>query len=490
MKRSQREMSQQEGSTSEINTNTNSRFLRDEPKRSLLVATSRPPAVTTSGMGGTLNILDLQTGAVQASTRLQGGDLQHSKLQLGLQSLSLFPSPPNTQAGTMAIAYGINEKKDNDSFAILLTIRNSDKLGIQQNPVAHWRCRLPEIMSAGLTLSPVTSRHVVGAGASGSLYVWDVWNQGNIVRTAPNVHYRAISCMIWSTPTSPEQTVVSPWDCHLITGGVDGMVHIFTHADLVEDTSDESAPQQLTPVRTWSKHNLAVKALVALEGNRFASSGDDGLVLLMDIAADSVLLSVQLPNAIHALAHDEGRLLAGSIKGTIHRIDIDEYAAERAKQNGGHLLRKETSRDKLIELKGHNRPISALAILGQDEFVSGDEAGVLRVWDNDKCTRVIQPWNHGGSSTAETKSSARGSKPKAPNLRPVSAIYVLNSYQGESTEGSLAFMNSRSSKGTGGWSSLCAPLQKYPANDDSQYSVPIPFVKLPRYEPPSPVREY
>lgn len=491
MKRSQAELGQQEDSSSVTNknkTNNYSRFLRDEPKQSLLIATSRPPAVTTSGTGGTLNIIDLQTGSLQASTRLQGGDLQHSKQQLGLQSLSLFPLPPDKPAGTMAIAYGINEKKENDSFAILMTIRNSDELSIHQNPVAHWRCRLPEIMSAGLVVSPVTSRHIVGAGASGSLYVWDVWNQGNIIRTAPNVHYRAISCMIWSKPMVPEQTVVSPWDCHLITGGADGMVHVFTHADLVEDTSDEDSSTKLAPVRTWSRHQLAVKALVALEGNRFASSGDDGLVLLMDISSESVLLSVQLPNGIHALAHDEGRILAGTVKGTIHRIEIDEYAAERAEAKGALLVHQEPSKGKLMELKGHTRPISALAILSEDEFVSGDEAGVIRVWDHDRCIRVIKPWNSGGSSSTETQpSSSRGSKPTPPPIRPVSAIHVLNYYQGESTKSPLGFVNSRPTKSTEGWPSLCSPLQKYPASDDSQYSIPIPFAKFPRFDPPPPV---
>jgi WD40 repeat protein len=515
--------------TSNANNNKYGRFLcHDHAAGSssivLLVTTSRPPAVTTSSMGGTLNLIDLESGTVQASTRIQGGDLQHSKQQLGLQSIALFPPPPcpvlARSCPTMGLGYGMNNDSDkkNDTFAVLLTIRNKDNelltatasstttsaaAAPPQNPVAHWRCRLPEPMSAGLTVSPVTSRHVIGAGASGNLYVWDVWNQGRIIRTA-SVHYRSISCMIWSTPIidMEQQTIVaSPWDCHLITAGIDGMVHVFTHVDLVEETSDqESAPtERLAPVRTWSKHQLAVRALVALEGGRFVSSGDDGLVLLMDIASEAVLLSIQLPDGIRALAHDEGCLLAGSIKGTIHRIDLDEYAAERAREKGANLPsfkgQSSASRDfgKLTELTGHNRPISALAILGEDAFVSGDESGVLRVWKQCKCARVIRPWNVGGSAeasataTTAASSSAFGKKPTAPPLRPVTAIHVLYNNKGEATEGSLSFLNSRSTKGTASWPSIASPLQKYPTNDGSQFKIPIPYLKRPKFDPPQAV---
>jgi WD40 repeat protein len=113
-------------------------------------------------------------------------------------------------------------------------------------------------------------------------------------RTVPAAHYRAILCMVWSA--------VDTNGCHLVTGGADGMVHIFSHIDLVEQQSAINAVQ---PIRTWTKHHLAVTALTAINGGRMASASEDGQVVVMEISSGATLLAaIQLPDAIRALTTD------------------------------------------------------------------------------------------------------------------------------------------------------------------------------------------
>jgi hypothetical protein len=128
-------------------------------------------------MGGTLNLIDLESGTVQASTRIQGGDLQHSKQQLGLQSIALFPPPPcpvlAKSCPTMGIGYGTNnDDKKNDSFAVLLTIRNKNDYGTTAVQPPATKSRRPLALSIARTnerrIDDITG-HVAARDWSGSV---------------------------------------------------------------------------------------------------------------------------------------------------------------------------------------------------------------------------------------------------------------------------------------------------------------------------------
>jgi WD40 repeat protein len=493
-------------SESNVNHHHHHHRRRDRPRKviSLLVTTSHPStAVTTNTSGGSLTLLCPRSGTVQSSTRIQGGDLHnatnashsytttYSKGQVGVSHISLFPkradvtsSSASSSSSSLAIAYGSSTDKK-DSYGMLVTIRHS----ILSQPIIHWKCRLPEsVMSGGLIVSPVTSQHVFGGGSSGTLYVWDVLNDGKLIRTIPSAHYRAITCMKWSVMDT--HYITAPWNALLCTGGADGMVHCFSHIDLVEHQSTSvvgNNNQKVHPIRSWTKHNLAVTCLVPIhDGNRMISSGDDGLIVIMDLCSGTSIATIQLPNAIRALTVDAchgRRLFAGSVTGTIHIIDLDAYAIHSTVQMGATIIQipnqyhqsttttplslsmedqvfgtdttisndtgtgTVSHEDRLstsfqAELRGHDRPITSLAVYDDngemndtttDEcLISGDESGCIRIWDSCRgcCIRVIYPWSNRTATSvdttttnATTSSSRNGSQ--LSTIHPVTAIHII-----------------------------------------------------------------
>jgi len=491
---------------------------------SLVVSTSRPSSTTTAGGGGSLTIICPRTGTVLTSCRIQGGDLQSASNNglVGVKTLSFFPSlnidcPAADPSASLAIAYGSStgKKRSNGaalSYGMLLTVRKSPSA----SPILHWKCHLPEQdLSGGLLVSPV-SRHVVGGGSSGALYVWNPLQGGSLVRTIPSAHYRAITCMQWSTAGTASNAATTtsgaPWDCHLVTGGADGMVHVFSHLDLVEQTSNS-----VQPIRTWTKHHLAVTSLVALTGGRMASASEDGQVVLMELCSGNTLATFQFSNPIRSLATKDSRLFAGSSKGVVHIVDMDEYALHQTVQMGATTIRQRqhtetlesrvfgtsrTSTGKLdqgseapsyqMELKGHDSAITSLVAFEDEQdgrtteyLASGDEAGLIRVWDSMRgcCVRLIHPW----SSSADTSiSSGKNISDSSAQQHPATTIQVLREDINPILESSLggdAIMfgrgqESKRTKGPNGFTSMVSPLQKFATNNDGM-NVPLPHI-VPR----------
>lgn len=525
---------------------------------SLLVSTSQPSsAVTTAAAAnGALALICPRSGTIQSSTRIQGSDLQQQSNsssssnkggQVGVSHISLFPHrTAETTSSSLAIAYGASTNKKrgnndaNDSYGMLFTVRRraESSCAAAAAPILHWKCRLPEPnMTGGLLVSPVTSRHVVGGGSSGTLYVWDALQGGNLVRTVPSAHYRAITCMQWSCVDTSVTT--SPWDASLCTGGADGMVHAFSHLDLVEGASSSSS-STIQPIRTWTKHHLAVTALAAMNGGRMASAAEDGQIVIMELCSGASLATIQLSDAIRALTtdgHHGRRLFAGSVKGTVHIVDLDSYALHRTVQMGATIvhvpkhrqLRTSSMEDRvfgststgagtsatatgsdepspnyLVELRGHDRAISSLAVFDEvgesgsstECLVSGDESGVVRVWDSRRgcCVRVIHPWSALADTTSAadsngTKGASAAASAATAQLHPVTSICVLRDetdpFDATSAGDDSAMFGSRSNdkrkKSLNSFGSMVSPLQKFSAfHDDrsaSAYSVSVPFVE-------------
>ena len=80
-------------------------------------------------------------------------------------------------------------------------------------------------------------------------------------------------------------------DCgkFLVTGGADGMIHVFSLMDLVDPTIPSSTStnnggnSSVAPFHTWSIHHLAVTCLVALPSGRVASASNDGKVVVLEL---------------------------------------------------------------------------------------------------------------------------------------------------------------------------------------------------------------
>jgi len=497
---------------------------------SLVVSTSRPSSASTATGGGSLTLICPRTGAIQSYCRVQGGDLQSTSNGglVGVNTLSFFPStssdsPAADPYTSLAIAYGSTtgakrSKGANASYGMMFTVRRSAAA-----PILHWKCHLPEPdLSAGLLVSPV-SRHVVGGGSSGTLYVWNPLQGGRLVRTVSSAHYRAITCMQWSTAevqSNVPASTSSPWDCHLVTGGADGMVHVFSHLDLVEQSSSSNSPStSVKPIRTWTKHHLAVTSLKALNGGRIASASEDGQVVLMEVSSGETMATFQMPDPIRSLATDcEHRLFAGSAKGVVHIVDLDEYALHKTVQMGATIMhqprRQHDSLEARVfgnhsvnqdsaaspsfqkELRGHDSAITSLVVFEDDQdgrsteyLVSGDEAGLIRVWDSGRscCVRVLHPWSQTAYATPSNASAVGKNRDRADDSvqhHPVTSIQLVREqidvFGDGSLDGDLSLLGklpeNKRMKGSNGIASMVSPLQKYTSVQES-LGVPVPYLQ-------------
>merc|ERR1719464_586749 len=157
------------------------------------------------------------------------------------------------------IAYGGNSDKKGDNYGILLSIRSASS-----PPIMHWKCRLPETEMSGFLLVSPCGYYIAGGGNSGSIYVWSSIG-GQLLRTT-KAHYRSCTSLAWS-------------DCerYLVTGGSDGMVHLFSLMDLVDVTTGvrNNSKRNIPPLHTFSIHLFPVTSLTQLSGGRMASAAED-----------------------------------------------------------------------------------------------------------------------------------------------------------------------------------------------------------------------
>lgn len=132
-------------------------------------------------------------------------------------------------------------------------------------------------------------------------------------------------------------------------------------------------------VRWLEGHAAAVKAVIALPGQKAASAGDDFSVIIWDTAAGRPL---------HRLAGHRGSVagLAVSADGTLlasagwdGRIGVWDVAT------GEHRS----------WLEGHDGSVNAVAFLGEGRLVSASADGTIREWDVAAAREIRQLANHG-----------------------------------------------------------------------------------------------
>jgi len=419
-------------------------------QRSLVaICTDRPShaVTTTSGGGGCLALVCPRTGTFLSSLRIHG-ELS-GKGDIGISSLSVFPQHQMSSGnggGCLALAVGSTVDKKEDSYAMLLHMRRSSQ---SLPPIVHWKCRLPEPnLTAGLLVSPC-GQYIVGGGSTGTLYFYQAI--GGVLLATVKAHYRAVSVLAWS----------SCQRC-LVTGGDDGMIHVYLLSHLVQQplypsqqSSQNNTNKSIRPLCSWSKHQLPVTSLITLPSGRMVSGGQDGQVLVLELFSHRIVAQLQVPSPVTCLAATGAvdavnrtcrtsgqQLMVGCQSGIIHIIDLDQYAvhlnmaqtgimtAGSNNNNNKHQSSKEGTKSAsyLAELRGHDRAVTALAIVPNGAatlehltadvtttsssnnmdadssllLVSGDRSGMVRIWDipSRLCLRVVTPW-----STTTTTSS-------------------------------------------------------------------------------------
>jgi WD domain, G-beta repeat len=510
-------------------------------KRYLIAITTSHPSssITTSGGGGagggSLIIIDGKSFAILSSLRTSGDNNSNSSGGggLGLSSLSPFPSQfvntaissatggggGGTGSGSAvlvpAITFGGTTTKRGDTYASLISIRCGGSAS-SSPPIINWKCRLPEpdMYQAGLVVSPC-GHYVVGGGSSGSCYVWST-TSGRLIRTF-QAHYRAVTALCFSGPNRNSGQ-------YLITGGADGMIHVFSMMDLVVSSIDGggggttrtggSDSRTVPSLYTFSIHHFPITTLESLDGGRVASASEDGQVVILEVFSEQVLLNIQLPHGVACLAyHADGRLFAGSNRGTIYSIDMNAYTVQQTQkqcamiskrrqqewqrtgvnsnnatldemvfgvtsksndqQGGNKNTSRSTGDDTTVSYQtdwiGHNDPVTSLELLTQSEpqiLISGDSSGQVRIWglESRTCLKVLQPWSH---SSTTNNSSATSTVPGKKHVKghPVTSIQIIPQPDELSlTRSSNTIFGSSSTGGNknyGSVSSLLPQLQKY-----------------------------
>jgi WD40 repeat protein len=459
------------------------------PKYSICVSTTKPSsALTPNGGGGSVTVIDPQTGAILSSLR-SSADLS-GNASLGISSLSSFPSSSAAYNNTqLVIAYGANTVKKSDTYGMLLALRNASL-----PPVLHWKCRLPEAkITSGLIVSPC-GNYVVGGGDSGSCYIWSALG-GFLLKTF-RAHYRACTCITWTK-----------CGLYVVTGGADGMVHIFSLMDLVDQTTRNSK-RSIAPMLTWSNHHFPVTCVINLDGGRLAAAAEDGQVVIMESFCKQTVAILKFPHGICSLTYLGSRLYAGSALGTIYSVDLDAYAMHQTEKQGATLTKRQrqenqatifdrtfvkntdgeeadSTRKYQTDWIGHEHAVTAIAVIEADSnqrLISGDEVGTVRIWDVESrvCINVLHPW----ATTTNTSSKIPVTGNSAPKQsHPISCITVVPQPPDTTGSSGMFAAPTNHSKAKTGISNLIAPLQKYAQDEneeDATNLVAVPFLSVDR----------
>mmetsp|Transcript_45745 Transcript_45745/g.111519 ORF Transcript_45745/g.111519 Transcript_45745/m.111519 type:complete len:663 (+) Transcript_45745:514-2502(+) len=536
----------------------------------IAITTSHPSssstaAATSASGGGSLVVIDGKSLSILSSLRSSSSDSGRSSsssnnnsdsTSTGFSSLCPFPThfcntvvaagrrgggsgsnsiSGNNNASTTTVptlTFGGNPTKRGDTYASLVSIRcggSSSSLP----PIVHWKCRLPEadFYKAGIVVSPC-GHYAVGGASSGSCYVWST-TSGRLLKTF-QAHYRAVTTLCWTGNHRNSGQF-------LVTGGADGMVHVFSMMDLVATTEgggggktrnsgSDGNSRTVPSIYTFSVHHFPVTTIVSLDGGRVASASEDGHVVVMEIFSEQVLVNIQLPHGVGCLTYHstDGRLFAGSNRGTIYSIDMSAYAIQQTQKQGAMIAkrrRQEWQRngvninnstfDEMVfgvgggkanidasaaaaaavgggsgpttgasgddtiasyqtDWIGHSHPVTSIELLTQDQtqlLISGDRSGCVRIWDLDArtCLKVLRPWSSSSSSINESDPSS--TKKKHQNGHPVTSIQIIpqpDDVTLSRSGGSMMFGSQHSgggSKNSGSISNLLPPLQKFASMD-------------------------
>ena len=243
---------------------------------SLCVTTSKAPIASSSSVANTeaaqiLNPHTWSAASSAGSSITSGGSSLKVGAGIGIQSLAKFPSTNQLDCHGLYLAYA-GSSKDN-MYAMLLSSGKSDS-NYNSTGSLKWKCRLPEIMEAGLHISPHTPDFVFGGGISGRAYVWSTFQNGSLLKTW-QAHYRPITAIAFSSCGG-----------FFLTGGADGVVNLWSYLDLASQSGSDQVQvgnNDINPIHTWSDHHLPISALYALPSNRAISVSLDRYLIIMEL---------------------------------------------------------------------------------------------------------------------------------------------------------------------------------------------------------------
>jgi WD40 repeat protein len=274
-------------------------------------------------------------------------------------------------------------------------------------------------------------------------------------------HYRSIQSIIFSDCgsyiiTGGDDGIVNVWNL------MDIVSSSSSYKSKMSSSSSSYSSAQINPIQTWSEHRLPITSMHALPSSRIVSTSKDNQVIIMELFNGKTLAKIDMPSSITTVTCDlmGHRLYLGSTNGAIYCIDLNTFAiantAESAsvisnirnaekKHNiataaagtatsymsslsgslleetifgmtkhsdassvptGGASSSSSSLPSHITELRGHNRSISCLVLVNNDEkIVSGSIDGSIRVWDirSRCCIHVTTPWSTNNTIIGTTK---------------------------------------------------------------------------------------
>ncbi|EDO39035.1 predicted protein, partial [Nematostella vectensis] len=238
----------------------------------------------------------------------------------------------------------------------------------------HMKMICPGRISA-VTCSPDGNYCVAACGEK--IYVWQV-GTGRLHAVIAR-HYQRVTCLVFTDDGT-----------HLISGGDDNMVIIWSMADL-------SSEQSLIPTYTWSDHALPVTDIHCSSGGSrarvFTSSLDQTCkAFLYSLASGDLLCSFVFDCSITAIVTDpaEYNLFAGASNGRIYQIML---------YNPGFKQENHITNEGALNFTGHSKQVTSLAVtMDGTVLLSGSNDNTARVW-HIQSRQSIRTLTHKGAVT-------------------------------------------------------------------------------------------
>ena len=325
----------------------------------------------------------------------------------------------------LAIAYGPSVAGELPAPEYLLaaqSARPAIHIWALHRDVPQFKCALAEPMLS--VASSLDGLFCVAGGASGKCYAWDTAS-GDLLRVW-NAHYKGVSALAFL-----------PGDDVLVTGGQDGVVHVWDFSSLIDVAELTDVTRAPSPYTTWTGHSLGVTS-VRVCGAALSVSAPvvtaslDRTARVWDVPSRRCLLTVDAPSAVNVAAIDEAghQLFLGCADGVVYVVDVHAAAsaalapgallgappaATASIAGGGSLLSAYSvayaaSATSAVDVASSAHPSVARAFVGHlgavvdlgftaaGDLVTGSADGSVRIWDVRSRSQLRSFDGHRGTS--------------------------------------------------------------------------------------------
>lgn len=301
-----------------------------------------------------------------ASSSIDAGigcwDLQNGNEQLRYKSCS---SPPHGLVSVGGRFFASSQLRDSSSGFVL-----------------YWSFHKPQPEVKSFPAEPIKplvsnseGNYLIGGGASGDIYVWEVLT-GRLLKRW-HAHYRAVTCLTLSDDESL-----------LISGAEDGCVRVWSLFMMFDDVRREESRHPY--VHSFLEHTLRVTDVKSGHGGSNAviiSASEDRTCKVWSLATGRLLRNIVFPTIIDTIAIDAGEYVfyAGGGDGKIYIAALNAPATSSS-EYGMHIVGS---------LADQSRAVTSLAFCADGiSLASGSEDGLIRIWDT-RIRNIVRMLRHG-----------------------------------------------------------------------------------------------